>query len=326
VLSIQRPFITFAISDKSKQTELGDWCQSTGEWRFDETLTFAVCLSSPPVLKLQLCCRSSAELGFVSVTLPEKMLGEADVDLIAETSQHFACRAEPQAAEQESGELWETSRLKFPRSDGNPAASSPWEVELSFALRASGASSGGHPLAPCGNGNISGLGIGDIGAYVQGAAAQVPAWDEVQPSLTAAQETVADSFEEACEAVNKAVERFPRFQKAAARVAERRYYEVKDLISELMTPQEVTLDYGKPLSIGGADLAQEPSDQAGHSQPLPSPAMPRVQPPPPPQVAPEASPQKLPPGWKAIPMQHGRVFYHHHESGASRWDPPPHPS
>jgi hypothetical protein len=303
--SVQRPFLSFAIGDKCKQTELGDFCRSDGGWRFDETLTFAVCLSSPPMLKLQLCARSSAELGFMSVSLPEKMLGEVDIDLVAEIFQHFSRKEEVDAIE--SGELWETGKLTFPR----PAGASAWEVELSFAVRVSG----GQPWAGCGQSRMPN--ISDIGALVP----QVPALDK--ESITEAQESVADTLEEVCEAVNAAVERLPRFKVAAARVAERRFLEAKDMISQLMTPQEEILDYGKPISVRDAPPNDAPTHPAGESHAISSPATGRSQSQPSP--AEQGSQFNLPAGWKAVPMQGGRVFYHHHESGVSQWHPPPNP-
>lgn len=312
VFKARRPYLILTIGDKTKQTELGDWCESSGQWRFDETLTFAVCLAQPPTLKIQLRCRTSADLGVLSISLPDEALGETVVDLMTQASQHFQrCTIDPARAGHHGDnglELWETARLRYPQGPGDAdrgaVQTSSFCVEVSFAVHVqpgdrSSMLALGIPVGEPSGSTSHGSG-GDGAPSHPVTSPNVVAtfsMDEAREALEEAQEAAGEHFSVACEAVNAAVERLPRLQRAAARVATRRFNEFQNIISELAAGE----------------------DEPSHSI-RPAEVRPTV---PPTPAAPKLVPTgvSLPPGWTQMQLKDGRSFYHH-ETGMTSWERP----
>eukprot|EP00746_Dinoflagellata_sp_MGD_P166256 gnl/MRDRNA2_/MRDRNA2_96020_c0_seq1.p1 gnl/MRDRNA2_/MRDRNA2_96020_c0~~gnl/MRDRNA2_/MRDRNA2_96020_c0_seq1.p1 ORF type:complete len:289 (+),score=42.08 gnl/MRDRNA2_/MRDRNA2_96020_c0_seq1:70-936(+) len=71
----QRPSVSVAVADRTKETEPGDWAKDPGEWRFNEALTLEVFPSSE--LTFAVNCSTRYDLLVASVSFRSTQMGEA---------------------------------------------------------------------------------------------------------------------------------------------------------------------------------------------------------------------------------------------------------
>mmetsp|Transcript_13021 Transcript_13021/g.23945 ORF Transcript_13021/g.23945 Transcript_13021/m.23945 type:complete len:206 (-) Transcript_13021:129-746(-) len=71
----QRPFVTVTVSDKVKQTELGDWSKDKELWTFNEIITIEAVWEDEALISIS--SSKQYDLGVAAVSLGSNTVGEA---------------------------------------------------------------------------------------------------------------------------------------------------------------------------------------------------------------------------------------------------------
>mmetsp|Transcript_86501 Transcript_86501/g.264690 ORF Transcript_86501/g.264690 Transcript_86501/m.264690 type:complete len:202 (-) Transcript_86501:264-869(-) len=77
ISSMQRPFITVSVGEKTKQTELADWCQEEGCWRFGEVITMEVAPQDEVLISVN--CNKQYDLVVAALALSAQFVGQVCV-------------------------------------------------------------------------------------------------------------------------------------------------------------------------------------------------------------------------------------------------------
>jgi hypothetical protein len=70
----QRPFVAITVGDKTKETELGDWCKEKGQWCFREVITVEV--NSAEEMAVVIDASKRYNLYVASVSVNNQRVGE----------------------------------------------------------------------------------------------------------------------------------------------------------------------------------------------------------------------------------------------------------